>query len=202
MTDCGRRVSQAVMALLAVAALWSFCRPAAATDDGKPVRFGNNEPLEEIARSRADAEEAATKVPGAAAVLLEALRWRGRTAKQLGLPSQLWCADFMNFVLRHAGSEGTQSRAARSFLKFGRILQGPRVGAIAVLYRGPNNGHVGVVRGTDGDGNPIIVSGNYADRVMQAVVSKSLILAYIMPPDYVLEDIAAAAAVNSGDAAR
>ena len=197
----GSRVKRVRGALIAVATLWSLCGPAAATDDGKPERFGNNEPLEEVARSRTDADEAATRVPGAAAVLLEALRWRGRTAKQLGLPSRLWCADFMNFVLKHAGGEGTQSRAARSFLKFGRILQGPRVGAIAVLYRGPNNGHVGVVRGTDGDGNPIIVSGNYADKVMQAVVSKSLILGYVMPPAYVLQDIAAATSANPGDAA-
>jgi len=197
----GRRTGRVATALVSGLTLWSFCGPATAIDDGKHERFSNNEPLEEIARSRAEADEAATRVPGAAAVLLEALRWRGRTAKQLGLPSQLWCADFMNFVIKHAGSEGTQSRAARSFLKFGRLLQEPRVGAIAVLYRGPNNGHVGVVRGTDGDGNPIIVSGNYAAKVMQAVIPKSLILAYVMPPDYVLQDIAAAASAIPGDAA-
>jgi uncharacterized protein (TIGR02594 family) len=202
MTSGGRRTKQVLTVLVAAASLWSLCGPAGAVDDGKPERFNNNEPLEQIARSRADADEAATRVPGAAAVLLEALRWRGSTAKQLGLPSQLWCADFMNFVLKRAGSEGTQSRAARSFLKYGRILQEPRVGAIAVLYRGPNNGHVGVVRGTDGDGNPIIVSGNYGHMVMQAVIPKSMILAYVMPPDYVLQDIASAALADLGNAAR
>jgi uncharacterized protein (TIGR02594 family) len=202
MTRGGRRSKQVLTLFIAVASVWSLCGPAAAVDDGRPERFNNNEPLEQIAHSRTDAEEAAARVPGAAAVLLEALRWRGRTARQLGLPSQLWCADFMNFVLKHAGSKGTQSRAARSFLKFGRIVQGPRVGAIVVLYRGPNNGHVGVVRGTDGDGNPIIVSGNYGQMVMQAVISKSLVLAYVMPPDYVLQDIASAASANLGHAAR
>lgn len=200
MTSRGSGVSQVLTALVAVAALWSLCGRAVATDDGKPERFTNNEPLEQIARSRTDAKEAATHVPGAVAVLLEALRWRGRTAKQLGLPSQLWCADFMNFVFERAGAEGTGSRAARSFLKFGRILHEPRVGAIAVLYRGPNNGHVGVVRGTDGNGNPIIVSGNYAQKVMQAAVPKERVLAYVMPPDYVLKDIASAASANLSDA--
>jgi uncharacterized protein (TIGR02594 family) len=157
-------------------------------------RFANVQPLEPMARSRTDAVEAAAQVPGAAMVLLEALRWRGRTAKQLGLPTQLWCADFMNFVLKKAGAKGTSSRAARSFLQFGKKLDGPRVGAIAIMSRkGPNTGHVGVVRGTDGQGNPILVSGNHGPTVMQSVYPKHKVLAYVMPPDYVLEDMAAAA---------
>ena len=100
----------------------------------------------------------------------------------------------MNFVLRRAGGKGTQSRAARSFLQYGKKLDGPRVGAIAIMYRkGPNNGHVGVVRGTDGQGNPIIVSGNHGNTVRQSVYSKSRVLAYVMPPQYVLDDMAPAA---------
>jgi uncharacterized protein (TIGR02594 family) len=127
-------------------------------------------------------------------VLLEALRWRGRTAREIGLPTKLWCADFMNFVLRRAGGKGTHSRAARSFLKYGKKLDGPRVGAIAILYRkGPNNGHVGVVRGTDGQGNPILISGNHGRMVRQSVYPKSRVMAYVMPPKYVLDDMAAAA---------
>jgi hypothetical protein len=100
----------------------------------------------------------------------------------------------MNFVLRRAGGKGTHSRAARSFLKYGKRLKGPRVGAIAILYRkGPLNGHVGVVRGTDGRGNPIIVSGNHGHHVRQSVYPKRRVLAYVMPPQYVLDDMAAAA---------
>jgi uncharacterized protein (TIGR02594 family) len=181
--------------------------PAQATVDQRSDRFANTEPLETIARSRSDAAEAAAQVPGAAAVLLEALRWRGRTAKQLGLPTKLWCADFMNYVFRKAGGKGTSSRAARSFLDFGKKLDGPRVGAIAIMYRkGANNGHVGVVRGTDGQGNPIVVSGNHGPTVTQSVYPKGKVLAYVMPPDYVLEDMAkaarrAAAASINGDAA-
>ena len=134
------------------------CRPATSATSVSPTP-SRSKPM---ARSRTDAAEAAAQVPGAAGVLLEALRWRGRTAKQLGLPTKLWCADFMNFVLHKAGGKGTHSRAARSFLEFGKKLDGPRVGAIAIMYRkGPNNGHVGVVRGTDGQGNPILVSGNH-----------------------------------------
>ena len=168
--------------------------PAQATGVTHNARFTNIEPLETVTRSRSDAAEAAAQVPGAAIVLLEALRWRGRTAKQLGLPTQLWCADFMNFVFKKAGAKGTSSRAARSFLQFGKKLDGPRVGAIAIMSRkGPNTGHVGVVRGTDGQGNPIVVSGNHGPTVTQSMYPKHKVLAYVMPPDYVLEDMAAAA---------
>ena len=171
--------------------------PAFATGEKATERFANIEPRESMPRSRTDAADEAAQVPGAAGVLLEALRWRGRTAHQIGLPSKLWCADFMNFVLRRAGGNGTHSRAARSFLQYGRKLDGPRVGAIAILYRkGPNNGHVGVVRGTDGRGNPIIVSGNHGNAVREAVYPKGKVVAYVMPPEYVLEDMAAAARAN------
>jgi len=176
--------------------------PVNATAAKQGDRFANTEPLEPFTRSRSDAIEAAAQVPGAASVLLEALRWRGRSASQIGLPTKLWCADFMNFVLRRAGGKGTQSRAARSFLQYGIKLDGPRVGAIAILYRkGPNSGHVGVVRGTDGQGNPIIVSGNHGNTVRQSVYDKSRVLAYVMPPQYVLDDMAAAARAAAAQAA-
>jgi uncharacterized protein (TIGR02594 family) len=176
----------------------AIAAPAQATGVKGSDRFANTEPVETMARSRTDAAEIAAQVPGAAGVLLEALRCRGRTAKQIGLPTQLWCADFMNFVLRRAGGKGTQSRAARSFLEYGKRLDGPRVGAIAIMYRkGANSGHVGVVRGTDGQGNPIIVSGNHGPTVMQSVYPKAKVMAYVMPPNYVLEDMAAAARASA-----
>jgi len=157
-------------------------------------RFANVEPLETISRSRAEAADQAAQVPGGASILLEALRYRGANAKQLGLPAQLWCADFMNYVIKKAGAKGTHSRAARSFLEFGKKLDGPRVGAIAILRRGgPQNGHVGVVRGTDGQGNPILISGNSGNMVRQSAYPKEKVLAYVMPPDYVLKEITSAA---------
>ncbi len=183
-----RSISTLVICVFAL----GVAAPAHATGEKRVERFANTEPLETMARSRTDAAEAAAQVPGASGVLLEALRWRGRTAKQLGLPTQLWCADFMNFVLHKAGGNGTKSRAARSFLDFGKKLDGPRVGAIAIMYRkGPNSGHVGVVRGTDGQGNPIVVSGNHGPTVTQSVYPKAKVMAYVMPPDYVLEEMAA-----------
>jgi uncharacterized protein (TIGR02594 family) len=187
-------MKRSIAALITSVLALGVAAPAHATGEKGSDRFANTEPLETMARSRTDAADAAAQVPGAAGVLLEALRWRGRTAKQIGLPAQLWCADFMNFVLRRAGGKGTQSRAARSFLQYGKKLDGPRVGAIAILYRkGPNSGHVGVVRGTDGQGNPILVSGNHGLTVRESVYPKAKVMAYVMPPNYVLEEMAAAA---------
>ena len=190
-------MKRSIAALLVGVFAFAAAAPAQAVSEKRHApekRFANVEPIEPVVRSRSAAIESAGQVPGAAMVLLEALRWRGRTARQLGLPTKLWCADFMNFVLRRAGGKGTRSRAARSFLDYGKRLHSPRVGAIAILYRkGPNNGHVGVVRGTDGRGNPIIVSGNHGNAVRQSVYPKRRVLAYVMPPKYVLDDMAAAA---------
>lgn len=195
-----QRVSFFAVALLALLATAS-ARADNITNGTRETRFRNVEPLEPLPKSRSDAAEIAANVPGAAAVLLEALRWQGRTAKQIGLPAQLWCADFMNFVLRRSGGTGTHSRAARSFLQYGKKLDSPRVGAIAIMYRkGPNNGHVGIVRGTDGQGNPIIVSGNHGNKVMVSTYSKERVLAYVMPPDYVLQAIADAARADASNA--
>jgi uncharacterized protein (TIGR02594 family) len=172
----------------------SMATASSAATTKRAERFANVEPLETISRSRAEAADQAAQVPGGASILLEALRYRGANAKQLGLPAQLWCADFMNYVIKKAGAKGTHSRAARSFLEFGRKLDGPRVGAIAILRRGgPQNGHVGVVRGTDGQGNPILISGNSGNMVRQSAYPKEKVLAYVMPPDYVLKEITNAA---------
>src|SRR5262249_39402013 len=102
--------------------------------------------------------------------LLEALRWKGANSTQVGVPDDLWCADFMNFILSQTGQSGTGSRAARSFLKYGKQVDGPRVGAIVVFTRGGNgqSGHVGIVRGSDGDGNPIVISGNHGHKVAES----------------------------------
>lgn len=118
---------------------------------------------------------------GSPEALLEALRHVGSNAKSLGLPAKLWCADFMNMVLRKSGLKATGSRAAKSYLQYGQQIDEPRVGALAIFTRGKRGGHVGIVRGTDGNGNPIIVSGNYSNRVAEAVYPKSRVIAYVVP---------------------
>jgi uncharacterized protein (TIGR02594 family) len=94
---------------------------------------------------------------------------------------KLWCATFMNFVLAKVGYAGTHSDAAKSFAQYGHRISEPKVGAIAVLTRGKNGGHVGIVTGIDGQGNPVIISGNHGHRVGEAVYSRARVIAYVMP---------------------
>ena len=97
--------------------------------------------------------------------------------------TRLWCATFMNLVLAKVGYAGTNSDAARSFATYGRRISEPRIGAIAVLTRGRNGGHVGVVSGIDPHGNPVIISGNHGHRVGEGVYPRSRVIAYVMPSE-------------------
>lgn len=115
---------------------------------------------------------------GGSNLVEEARRWLGTNPTGR---ARLWCATFMNFVLKRVGIEGTGSDAARSFASHGTRVSGPRVGAIAVMSRGKQGGHVGVVSGIDAKGNPIIISGNYGRRVAEATFSRGRIYAYVMP---------------------
>jgi len=95
--------------------------------------------------------------------------------------SSLWCADFMNLVLSQSGMKSSNSSLARSFTSYGRRLSGPQIGAIAVLSRGKRGGHVGIVKGIDARGNPIIISGNHGRRVGEGTYPRHRVIAYVWP---------------------
>jgi uncharacterized protein (TIGR02594 family) len=94
--------------------------------------------------------------------------------------ANLWCATFVNYILAKTGHEGTHSDLAFSFAHYGHEVSGPEVGAIAVMGR-RGGGHVGIVTGTDGHGNPIIVSGNHGNRVREAVYPRHRIITFRKP---------------------
>jgi uncharacterized protein (TIGR02594 family) len=114
---------------------------------------------------------------GSHALVSEARQWLGTNPTNR---RTLWCGAFMNFVLERSGYRRGKSDLARSFASYGRRLPGPQVGAIAVMARG-GGGHVGVVSGFDGKGNPIIISGNHANSVREVVYPRGRIYAYVMP---------------------
>ena len=111
-------------------------------------------------------------------IVIEAKRWIGTNPTGW---DHVWCARFMNFVLKRTGHPGTGSDAASSFASYGRRLWYPQVGAIAVMKRGRNGGHVGVVTGFDEGGNPIILSGNHNKRVGVGVYPRERVYAYVVP---------------------
>ncbi len=134
-------------------------------------------------RLRSTALSAPPKAPltGWPTLVSEARKYMGTNPTDR---SRLWCATFMNMVLAKAGYSGTNSDAARSFAQYGRRISEPRVGAIAVLTRGKNGGHVGVVSGIDANGNPIVISGNHGRKVGEAIYPRSRVIAYVMPTDH------------------
>jgi uncharacterized protein (TIGR02594 family) len=110
-------------------------------------------------------------------VVAEARRYLGGNPTGRG---SLWCARFMNLVLQRSGYHGTGSDMAQSFASYGQRVSGPQVGAIAVMGR-RGGGHVGIISGIDANGNPIMVSGNNRNRVVEAPISRGRIYAYVMP---------------------
>ena len=137
-------------------------------------------PLEvRLPPSRPSQRAISQAVPGGLALIAEARKYLNTNPTRR---SRLWCATFMNFILAKLGYPGTRSDLARSFVHYGRRIPGPRVGAIAVLSRGKEGGHVGVVTGVDKHGNPILISGNFNRRVGIGVHPRSRVLAYVVPP--------------------
>jgi uncharacterized protein (TIGR02594 family) len=101
----------------------------------------------------------------------KASRYIGANARQLGLPSRLWCADFMNMLV------GGNDRRAFSYLHRGRPAPHGCVNCVAVTGR-RGGGHVGIVKGYDNRGNPIIISGNHNRRVGVGVYARAKVIAY------------------------
>jgi len=98
----------------------------------------------------------------------------GKTAYEAGVRPTLWCAAYLNKVL----GGGTGSDLAKSYVNYGRPAAPGCVGCIAVLTRGKAGGHVGIVKGYDARGNPILISGNHNRRVGEGVYPRSRVIAW------------------------
>ena len=109
-------------------------------------------------------------------LVAEARRYLGTNPTGRG---SLWCAAFMDLVLKRTGHAGGGNLAS-AYARYGTRVSGPQVGAIAVMGR-RGGGHVGVVSGVDANGNPIVVSGNHNRTVAESVYPRSRIVAYVMP---------------------
>ncbi len=88
----------------------------------------------------------------------------------------VWCGKFMAMVAPEAAAKIKNPNRARDWATLPHV--NPRVGAIAVIARGRNVGHVGIVTGFEGN-NPIIVSGNHTRRVGEGVYPARLVIAYV-----------------------
>lgn len=108
---------------------------------------------------------------GSGDLISRAMNYVGLTGPQLGLPSRLWCADFMNMLV------GGKDRRAVSYVSRGSPASYGCTNCIAVTRR-KGGGHVGIVKGYDPKGNLILISGNHSRRVGVGTYSKSKVIAY------------------------
>jgi uncharacterized protein (TIGR02594 family) len=146
------------------------------------ANFGQQAPQNvRVARAETAGSAQGARMPrlfASADPVSEARRWIGLNPTSR---DTLWCATFMNFVLERSGYQGTGSDAAKSFASYGQRVSGPQVGAIAVMTRGKNGGHVGIVSGIDWAGNPIVISGNHGKKVGEGVYPRGRVYAYVLP---------------------
>ena len=94
-----------------------------------------------------------------------------------------WCSSFVNFCVEKAGFDGTDSKAARSWLDWGVEAEDFVPGCIVVLKReDPPKGHVGFYVGRESgrirllggnQGNKVSVASFDADRVIGRRVKKA-----------------------------
>jgi uncharacterized protein (TIGR02594 family) len=88
-----------------------------------------------------------------------------------------WCSSFVNWAITQAGLVGTNSAAARSWLRWGVHCE-VKPGAIAVFPRGanPKSGHVGFVVAQHPGGYVDILGGNQSNcvRVMTFKLASAL----------------------------
>lgn len=97
--------------------------------------------------------------------------WRDIGAGWFGDDETPWCGAFVGGVLAEAGiaiPSAAEAPRARAWRGWGRRLDGPAVGAVAVLWRGARTGtagHVGFVAGRDRAGRLLLLGGNQSDAV-------------------------------------
>ena len=92
-----------------------------------------------------------------------------------------WCSAFVGAMLEFSGIVSTRFESARSWEQWGRPLQFPVYGCVAVFSRTGGGGHVGFVIGRDVAGNLLILGGNQGDAVSVMAFRTDRVTAYRWP---------------------
>jgi uncharacterized protein (TIGR02594 family) len=99
-----------------------------------------------------------------------------------------WCSSFVNWSLAQVGISGTGSALARSWLEWGKPLEHPELGCIAVLSREEPDGwkgHVGFFLRFEGD-RIYLLGGNQLEEVREHFYPRSVVLGYRWPAENAL----------------
>ncbi len=158
--------------------------PSRATRGGRQ-RVAATTPGTEAYGSVGPVSAAAAMGGGSSLVMIsEARKYIGMTGAQLGVKHRgVWCGEFMGRVARAAGVRTPANpNMAPDWNSAGQRISGPRVGAIALVsHRGRYIGHVGLVTGVNESGDPIIISGNHNNRVVEIAYPRSRVVGYVLP---------------------
>lgn len=94
-----------------------------------------------------------------------------------------WCSSFANWCVIKSGVRGTNSAAARSWLKWGHGIAEPRKGCVVVFWRGSLKGWQGhVAFFVKEDKNYIyVLGGNQNNSVNVTAYTKDRLLGYRWP---------------------
>jgi len=107
-------------------------------------------------------------------------RHEGKTARQLGVPSTLWCGDFASLVRREAGMTAIKSRRAIDQARAGRKVERPVRGALMITRRGRGGHHVDIVTRVIDARTVEVIGGNVNRAVTRRIVSTKGAL-FILP---------------------
>ncbi|GFO54906.1 hypothetical protein GMSM_19130 [Geomonas sp. Red276] len=129
----------------------------------------------------AEGEKGVHEVPGFAnnARIVQYLKSTSLGEPYCSCDETPWCSSFVNYCMEKAGYEGTDCAAARSWLEWGKRIDTPCLGCIAVLSR-EGGGHVGFYVGESAE-TVTLLGGNQGDRVCLAQYPKSRVLGYRIP---------------------
>lgn len=93
-----------------------------------------------------------------------------------------WCSSFVSWCLEKSGIESARNAWARSYLNWGKKIDKPVLGCIAVFKRGADSGHVAFfVR--ENTSTITVLGGNQKNQVCEENYLKSNLLGYRMPLD-------------------
>lgn len=134
-----------------------------------------------IARSHLGLREVAG--PGSNAAILQWAKDEGGWIESYFVDDDIaWCALFVCHCLHAAGRKDPHTLAAADFAKWGQPLQGPALGAVAVLSR-PGGHHVGFYVGEGPDGRVRLLGGNQGDMVKESWFDPARVIAWRWPAE-------------------
>ena len=94
-----------------------------------------------------------------------------------------WCSSFVNWVMSQVGIKGTNSAGAYSWKNWGKKLDKPAYGSLAVVVNKNGTGHVGFVVAVTKNNNLVILGGNQKDEVRYSIY-KNKNFTFVYPENF------------------